>query len=109
MRRIMLTVLLAMTVVESQAIGSLGPAKVIQVRVDSNGTGMVIFDQPLVGTPPACVISSYANALAFSGTAGKSVLALALVAKATGTPLAVVYGTGTCSTYGVAEDWNYGQ
>jgi len=71
---------------------------------------MVIFDQPVGGSPPGCVIPAYNNALAFSGTAGKQIMALALLAKASGTPLSVVYGTGTCNSYGsYVEDWAYGQ
>ena len=92
------------------AIGAV-TAHVIQVRVDNSGAGMVIFDQPIGNTPPACgQDSSYKNALAFPGNAaGKNTLALALFAKATNAPV-VAYGTGTCATYGdYVEDWAYGQ
>jgi hypothetical protein len=91
------------------AAGLVDTAKVIQVRVDSDGKGMVIFDRPIAGTPPSCVISAYTNALAFSNTpAGKSVMTLALTAKITGNPISA-FGLGTCATYGgFVEDWNYG-
>ena len=85
-------------------------AKVIQVRMDKNGWGMVIFDQNLGGTQPSCVAAPYANALAFdSNTAGgKAIAAMALTAKATSSPI-TVYGTGACSVYGAyLEDWSYG-
>ncbi len=93
----------------SSAFGSLGNAKVIQVRVDANGSGMVIFDQPMGGSPPGCVISFYNNALSFNAPTGKSVIALALFSKATGT-LLTIYGDGTYGNYGsYVENWAYGQ
>ncbi len=93
----------------SFAIGALNAAKVIEIRIDSNGAGMVVFDQNLGGTPPTCVHAAYTNALAFNlnTPGGRGVLALALSAKATGTTM-TVYGLGTCNIYnGNAEDWNY--
>ena len=109
MFRMLVACLLIAIVGEVNATGYVVNARVIQVRVDSDGRGMVIFDQPVIGTPAACTIPFYSNAFAFGGPGGKSVLALALVAKASNTPLAVVYGLGTCNQYGVVEDWNYGQ
>jgi hypothetical protein len=101
---------LIVTAVEAQAVGYVVNAKVVQVRIDADGRGMVIFDQPVVGSPPGCVIPFYSNALAFGGPGGKSVMALALLAKATNIPLAVAYGQGTCNTYGsYVEDWSSGQ
>src|SRR3569833_575122 len=45
--------------------------KVVQVRVDQTGNGMVFFEQPVSGSPPSCVIGAYNNALAFNtNTAG---------------------------------------
>ena len=51
--------------------------KVIRVRIDQNGWGMVMFDQPLGSSPPTCVHSAYTNALAFDANtaAGKSIMA----------------------------------
>jgi hypothetical protein len=110
MYRLFVAGLLLGAAVQANAIGSVVNAKVVQVRIDSNGAGMVIFDQPIGGTPPGCVIPYYANALAFNGSAGKQIMALALFAKATNSPLSNVYGTGSCSSYGsYVEDWGYGQ
>jgi hypothetical protein len=95
---------------EANAIGYVTNAYVVYVRVDADGKGMVVFNQSIVGTPPGCAIPYYSNSLAFSGPGGKSIMALALLAKATNTPLAAVYGTGMCNVYGSAvEDWAYGQ
>jgi len=85
--------------------------KVIAVRVDATGIGMVIFDQPVTGAPAGCRISAYANALAFdTNTAGgKTIAATALAAKATGDTISAI-GTGTCNIFGgnFVEDWSYG-
>lgn len=92
------------------ALGSVGSAKVIQVRIDLDGRGMVVFDQPIGGAPPGCAHPSYANAFGFpSNAAGKAIMAWAIAAKLSGTPV-TVYGTGVCSIYGPSnvEDWAYG-
>ena len=89
-----------------QANGSVY-AKVTAVRIDASGMGMVFFDQQVTGSP-SCVTGAYAYALAFSGSGGKSVMALALWAKTTNTSISV-YGTGACNVYGgIVEDWFYG-
>lgn len=83
---------------------------VIQVRIDQSGMGLMFFDKPLIGSP-SCIVPAYNNALAFNtNTAGgKAIFALALSAKAAGTPLSVAVGTNTCGVYGSAvEDWYYG-
>lgn len=93
------------------AAGDIATAQVIGVRVDRDGHGLVMFDRPVGGTPPGCVIAYYANALAFNANeaGGKATLALALAAKASGDPV-TAYGSGTCTTYGAwVEDWDYGQ
>lgn len=90
--------------------GALSNAKVTQVRIDSDGKGMVIFDQPIGNAPPGCVIPAYANAMAFNATTagGKAIMAMALTAKTTGGNI-VVHGTGGCGHYGgYVEDWSYG-
>jgi len=93
---------------QASAYGWVADAKVLQVRVDKNGKGMVIFDRPMTGSPPGCVIPYYANAMAFEGVNGRAVMAMALAAKAMGSSL-TVYGAGTCSVYGsYVEDWEYG-
>ncbi len=129
MKRRMIHACGALLILWSTAVAAAGPAvgedptlsgttkagsiygKVIQVRMDSSGFGMVIFDRPVSGSPPTCVIDAYRNALAFNlnTAAGKGIMSLALSAKATETQL-TVYGLGTCGIYGYAvEDWNYGQ
>lgn len=89
------------------AFGALTIAHVTQVRVDANGTGIIFFDQPLVGVA-TCANAYYNNALAYNATTGKGALALALSAKATGSPIEV-YGTGSCGVYpNTVEDFSYG-
>lgn len=92
------------------AIGAVGSAKVVMVRVDSDGRGMVFFDQLIGGTPPGCAHPAYTTAFAFPpNAAGKAIMAFAIAAKLSQTPV-TVYGTGVCSIYGPdnVEDWNYG-
>ena len=108
-RHLLLTSLLLLVASQAYAYGTLS-GKVIQVRVDRQGQGMVVFDTPIVNAPPACTISAYANAFAFdTNTAGgRAILATALAAKATDTVIQV-FGTGACTTYGnYVEDWSYG-
>lgn len=91
-------------------LGVVGSAKVIQVRVDLDGRGMVVFDQPIGGTPPGCAHPAYTNAFGFPGNAGgRAIMAWALAAKLSGSRVSV-YGMGVCSIYGPSnvEDWNYG-
>jgi len=95
---------------EALAIGNVGSAKVIQVRLDLDGRGMVVFDQPIGGTPAGCVHPAYTNAFAFpANAAGKAIMAWAIAAKLSGS-LVTVYGRGVCDIYGGAhvEDWLYG-
>jgi hypothetical protein len=90
--------------------GAVINAKVTEVRIDADGKGMVFFDQPIGGTPPSCVISYYASALAFNASTagGKAIMAAALTAKATGAKT-IVYGSGACGNYGAyVEDWSTG-
>ena len=85
--------------------------KVLAVRVDKTGKGMVTFDQLLVGTAATCRYPTYHSSLAFdTNTAGgKSVLALVLAARATGESITAL-STGDCSIYNNnwVEDWDYG-
>ena len=92
------------------AYGTVTNAKVVEVRMDQDGKGMVIFDQLIAGAKATCVHPAYTNALAFdlNTAGGKGVLAVALAAKAAGTTM-TVYGTATCTLYGGhVEDWMYG-
>lgn len=108
--RIVASVLLTGIAAQALAFGSV-TAKVVDIRVDRNGLGMVIFDQPIAGSPPSCVHVAYTNALSFDANTagGKAILAAALVAKASGDTVNA-YGTGECANYGNAwaEDWSYG-
>ncbi|HTF97838.1 MAG TPA: hypothetical protein VL995_17005 [Cellvibrio sp.] len=90
------------------AIGMMDGAKVIKVRVDKSGKGMIEFDKPLYSSPPACA-SGYPTWLAFdSNTAGgKSILSIALTAQASGA-LVMARGSGTCDIYSVTESWDWG-
>jgi hypothetical protein len=91
----------------SFAGAALSSAHVLAVRVDATGSGIIFFDQSFVGTPATCAQPGYQSALAFNATTGKSALAMALTAKATGSAVEV-YGTGACGVYGVVEDYSYG-
>ncbi len=96
----------------AQAGGQVAHPVVVQVRVDSSGNGIVFFDQLIGGAPATCATPAYNNAFAFNANTagGKAILALALLAKASGTPLFQVYGSGSCSVYsGTVEDWSWGE
>lgn len=85
-------------------------ARVLDVRVDRQGQGMVTFDSAVTGTRPACVVSAYTNAFAFDANTpgGRAILATALAAKSSGAVISVI-GLDACSTYGAyVEDWSYG-
>ena len=109
MKRLFPLVVAAFMCFQATAAGSIS-AKVVAIRVDRTGNGMVYFDQNVGGSPPGCVISAYQSALAFNtNTAGgKAIYALALSAKAMGSTIGVV-GLGTCGIFGHSvEDWDYG-
>lgn len=110
MIRYVIAFLIAVSIFNQALAGGAVTAKVVQVRIDQSGQGVVTFSQPLSGSTASCADSGYANALAFNTNtaAGKAIMALALAAKATGDTVSV-YGTGTCSIYGNwIEDWSYG-
>jgi len=83
---------------------------VVKVRVDSSGKGMVFFSANVSGVAVNCASAYYPNGLAFDSATpgGKSILAAALAAKATGDTLEA-FGTGQCAIYGsgVVEDVQY--
>ena len=93
----------------AQGSGLAANFEVDSVRVDRNGRGFVAFTSPLIDSPATCG-SDYPNLLAFNtNTAGgRSILAVALTAKASDKKMRV-RGTGYCQTYGVIEDWNWGR
>lgn len=110
--RIFISALLALCISShANAAGVVGSAKIIEVRIDKDGKGMVVFDKLVGGTPATCVHPAYINAFAFdtATSGGKAIMAVALSAKATGVAV-TAYGTGTCGIYGGAhvEDWSYG-
>ena len=86
-------------------------ARVLAVRVDQDGRGMVIFDQPVTGEPATCRDNAYANALAFDANTpgGRAVMDLAVASRANSMAMYAV-GLGTCDIYGGGgtEDWDYG-
>lgn len=112
MKKLLWVLLLAIPLFSSQvSAGTFSEARVTLVRVDSTGIGMVVFDQPASGTSPTCINAvAYKNALSFdTNTAGgKSILAVAIAAKATGS-VVFAYGGNKCSIYNGAhvEDMDY--
>ena len=91
------------------AIGIADFYEVAQVRIDKSGKGYVTFKQALTDSRPTCLQTGYSATLAFdTNTAGgKSIMSVALAAQASGKKIYAV-GSGTCDTYGVMEDWNWG-
>src|SRR5688572_1634862 len=91
------------------AFGGIDNGVVIEVRVDKSGLGYVAFGSPLTSQPPTCTQAGYANALAFNTNeaGGRAILSIVLAAQASGKKINA-RGTGTCSLYGVMEDWNWG-
>ncbi len=94
----------------ASAAGSVS-AKVLLVRIDRGGQGMIVFDQPIGGTPPTCVVPAYSNAFAFDANTagGRAIMAMALAAKASGSQVDA-QGLGACPTYAglYIEDISYG-
>ncbi|MBL8269951.1 hypothetical protein [Steroidobacter sp.] len=84
----------------SSALAGSVTSTVASIRVDADGKGMIFFNQAISGTL-SCRDSGYASALSFDSTTagGKSILATALAAKASGATLSAV-GTAACNVYG---------
>ena len=101
---------LAACCVGSQAYAGSVLGKVTQVRIDQDGRGIITFDTP-VSSVAGCSHPAFNNALSFnaSGAGGRAILAVALMAKSTGTPVNAI-GSGVCAIYGGGnvEDWGYG-
>lgn len=106
MKRILLSLALAVSFISSQAYaeGSV-IGKISEVRIDSDGKGLVTFVDSIVGVQPACAIAGYNHSMSFDAATagGRALYAMALLAKANS---AIIYGMGkgTCTTYGVVED-----
>lgn len=109
MYRVVLLALLFCGISPAFAVGTV-IGTVVRVRVDSSGKGMILFSANVSGAAVNCASTYYPNALAFDSATpgGKSILAAALAAKATGDMLEA-YGTGQCVIYGsgVVEDVQY--
>ncbi|KPZ73131.1 hypothetical protein AN944_00279 [Shewanella sp. P1-14-1] len=93
----------------SFAISDAVDAKVVSVRVDRDGKGIVIFDRDLKGTRPNCVSGGYSRHLSFNSSqdGGKSIMSLALTAQVSGKKIRA-RGTGSCHDYGSVESWLWG-
>lgn len=106
---LILIFLMSTNVAAQEVIGVANMYEVDFVRVDRSGKGYVNFKNDLVGTPATCTQATYRAALAFdtNSDGGKSILSIALTAKASGKAI-YAKGTGSCSVYGVMEDWNWG-
>jgi hypothetical protein len=90
----------------AKAGGALNGTTIVTVIVDFNGLGIVTFSQPIVGSPPSCVIPAYAAAMAFDTNTqgGRTMLAVLMSAKASGSTVDVG-GRGACTVYpGQLED-----
>jgi len=100
--------LIVATIPHVFAIGMVDGAKVIKVRIDKSGKGMIEFDRPLTSSPAACG-SGYPTWLAFDSNneGGKAIMSIALTAQASGA-LIVARGTGACDVYSVTESWDWG-
>jgi hypothetical protein len=74
--------------------------KVVQIRVDPNGFGIMTLSAVATGSP-TCVIPYYSNSIAFNANTagGKSQLALIMLSRSKGSNIAV-WGAGTCTAYG---------
>lgn len=85
MRKIAWPTAVCVLSIQASAAGIVS-GKVIQIRVDRDGTGRVFFEQPVVSSPPGCVHPAYTSALAFDVnlSGGKAIMAVALNAKSTG-------------------------
>ncbi|MEX2961971.1 hypothetical protein [Microbulbifer sp. TYP-18] len=111
MKKLLIPAIAALFVANAYSAASV-TGKIKRVRVDHDGRAMIVFEQPLGGTPAACSDKqNYGNALAVDARTegGKAVLSMALAAKLSGSTVAA-FGSGTCGLYGgsVIETWNIG-
>ncbi|WKD48410.1 hypothetical protein [Microbulbifer spongiae] len=110
MKKLLILAIVALFAANAYSAGSV-TGKVERVRVDGNGTAMVIFDKPLGGEPAGCSNKFYGNALAVDARTdgGKAVLSMVIAAKLSGSTVQA-YGLGTCGIYGgsTVETWNHG-
>jgi hypothetical protein len=86
--------------------------QVDSVRMDAlTGFGIVTWgtNATVIGPTPACVNPVFDRSLSFNVNTvpGRAIFEMAVAAKANSKGLAA-YGTGTCGTYSIVEDWYYG-
>ena len=112
--RSILFILCSLLSLNAAAYGYISGAKVVQVRIDQGGQGMITFDKAIGGgngtTRPGCVNAAYINMFSFNTNtaAGRAIMAMALAAKATGSPVEAV-GLNACTIYSnIVEDISYG-
>jgi hypothetical protein len=101
-------IFLVMLSASTSAAGVVNQFEVEFVRVDRTGRGYIQFKEALVSQPAECSVG-YPKALAFDTRqdGGSAILSVALTAKASNSKI-YAKGTGTCSIYGVMEDWEWG-
>lgn len=109
MKKLLCAVIMSVVAAPAFSAGAIYSADIEFVRVDKSGMGYVGFATAIGGTPPGCVQAPFTKVLGFNTNeaGGKSVLALALAAKAAGRKVQA-FGTGTCTAFNVLEDWDYG-
>jgi hypothetical protein len=64
MKRLVLSALMMLCMSQAFALGHVS-GKVIAVRIDKTGIGMVVFGQTVTGEVAACRHAAYTNALSF--------------------------------------------
>ncbi|WP_146012457.1 hypothetical protein [Janthinobacterium sp. AD80] len=84
MKPVLLSLAVALSFISSQAHAEgaiIG--KVAEVRIDSDGKGLVTFVDVITGTPPACAIAGYNHSMSFDAATagGKAMYAMVLLAK----------------------------
>lgn len=102
--------ILSFATAAAHAAGEVNQLAVERVRIDKSGKGYFKFAGNLGGVRSACMQSTYASVLGFDANTagGRSIMALALAAKASGQIIYAV-GTGDCTAYSVMEDWSWGR
>ncbi len=88
--------------------GSVPGGKVVDVRIDRDGRGIVKFDRLIALEPAVCSSADYNSHFSFDTTTdgGKAIYSLALTALASGKSIYAI-GTGVCNDYSVVEGLSY--
>ena len=109
MKKLLLILFLSIGAVNSYAAGFIENAKVLDVRVDENGYGIITFDKVRTREPAACG-NTYNSSLSFDTNTegGKAILSIALSALVSGNEISA-WGAGVCRQYtSLVETWTYG-